>query len=64
MVEVFVPLEVPIIPMRLFTNIRGFVILNILSALSGAIYIGLSIIWPTRESNRPRLRAKETMNGC
>ncbi|KAF2806809.1 trichothecene efflux pump [Mytilinidion resinicola] len=46
--EVFVPLAVPIIPMRLFKSVRGFVILNILSALSGAIYIGLSIIWPTQ----------------
>jgi hypothetical protein len=50
--------------MRLFKDVRGFVILNVLSALSGAIYIGLTIIWPTRESTDQSLYSEEYMDTC
>lgn len=46
--EIYAKIQVPLVPMRLFGDIRGFCVLCVLSALSGIAYIGPSIMWPAR----------------
>lgn len=46
--EAYTPSPNPIVDLKLFKH-RGYVCLNIISACSGAMYVGLSIIWPQCE---------------
>lgn len=48
--ERFTPSPNPFIDMTLFKDIRGYTCLVILSSAAGALYIGLTIVWPQRES--------------
>jgi hypothetical protein len=38
----------PLVPMHFFKDFRGFVCLNIICAVSGVLYVSLSIIWPSQ----------------
>ena len=40
----------PLVPTYYFRDLRGFVCLNIISAVAGTLYVSLSIIWPSRKS--------------
>ncbi|KIW86576.1 hypothetical protein Z517_01974 [Fonsecaea pedrosoi CBS 271.37] len=45
--EMFSKVEYPIIPLRLFKDLRGFTCCAILSATSGTSYTALNIVWPS-----------------
>lgn len=38
----------PLIPMYFFRDVRGFVILCIISAVSGTVYLATAILWPSQ----------------
>ena len=46
--EIYAPLQYPLIPMKYFRDLRGFVCVNIICYVSGIVYIALSIIWPSQ----------------
>ena len=37
-----------LVPMRVFRDVRGFVMLCIISAVSGTVYLATAIIWPSQ----------------
>lgn len=39
----------PMVDVRLFKDIRGYLCLNIVSMAAGAMYIALNVIWPQRK---------------
>jgi len=45
--EAYSGVEYPIIPLRLYRDLRGFTCCAILSATSGTSYTALNIVWPT-----------------
>ncbi|KAF9737478.1 hypothetical protein PMIN04_009176 [Paraphaeosphaeria minitans] len=49
--EVFLTPAQPIIPMRLFRDLRGFTCLEVISATYGVMNIALFIIWPQQIAN-------------
>ncbi|KKY26999.1 putative trichothecene efflux pump [Phaeomoniella chlamydospora] len=38
----------PLVPMHFFKDVRGFLCLNVIAAVSGTTYIALSILWPSQ----------------
>lgn len=49
--EAYSGVQYPIIPLRLYKDLRGFTCCAILSATSGTSYTALNIVWPTEVSN-------------
>lgn len=47
--EVYMPLQYPMLPTRLFRNVRGFTMLLVLCFVSGMLYYSMNVLWP-RES--------------
>ena len=44
--EVYVPLQYPMLPAKLFRNIRGFTVLLILCFVAGMLYYSMNVLWP------------------
>lgn len=48
-IELFSGVPVPIVPLRMFKDLRGFCVLCAISALGGIAILAPDIVWPTGE---------------